>query len=70
MIDKKKLVNDKFYYNVGDEVLVDALALIDLIISEEGKDKVISKLQNKLDIMSLLLEIKECKEYTRVNLRA
>lgn len=69
MINKKQLISDKFYYGEDDEVLVNALDLINLLIKDEASERLIAKLESQLEIMKLLIDIRETNYYTKVDLR-
>jgi hypothetical protein len=71
MIRKSEILSNRFAYEHNEEILVNANDICELIISEEKLARKVAYLENKLEIMVLLAELKEdACIYRKIDLKA
>jgi len=70
MIKKSQILSNRFAYEHNEEILVNANDMCELIINEEKLSRKVAYLENKLEIMGLLIDIDKmpCK-YRKIDLR-
>ena len=66
---KSDIIRNRFAYEPNEEVLVNANELCAELIAHEKCKRQLALLMNKLDTMSILLELRDCPSYRKVDLK-